>query len=195
MHDWTATAIGTVGVALLLLAFLLNLAKKLRADTHSYLLMNLAGATLAGLSSYLIRFWPFVVLEGVWALVAAVGLARLARGHEDGGRGREAAEEPAAEDEQVDDVVVTVDGLVVELPITDALDLHPFPPQRNRGRRARLPGGSDREGPPRGADHPRSRHRHAARDRAQGALARPARGRRSPTRQPTVEAGERRWWS
>lgn len=80
MHDWTATAIGTVGVALLLLAFLLNLARKLRADTHSYLLMNLMGAALAGFSSYLIRFWPFVVLEGVWALVAAVGLARLARG-------------------------------------------------------------------------------------------------------------------
>lgn len=119
MHDWTATAIGTVGVALLLLAFLLNLARKLRADTHSYLLMNLMGAALAGFSSYLIRFWPFVVLEGVWALVAAVGLARLAR-RSDAGRGRE-AEEHEEEGEQVDD-------LVVDLPITDALDLHAFRP-------------------------------------------------------------------
>jgi hypothetical protein len=34
------------------------------------------GAALACYSSYLIDFLPFVVLEGVWAIAAAVALAR-----------------------------------------------------------------------------------------------------------------------
>lgn len=71
-----ATAIGTVGVALLLVAFLLNLLKLLRPDGYPYVLLNLAGAGLACWSSFLIRFMPFVVLEAVWAAVAAVMLVR-----------------------------------------------------------------------------------------------------------------------
>lgn len=74
-EDW----IGFVGVALLLLAFLANLLGFLRADGRPYLFLNLLGAGLAGVSAALIPFWPFVVLEGVWALVAAVGLFRPRR--------------------------------------------------------------------------------------------------------------------
>ena len=72
-----AEAIGTVGVTLLLIAFFMNLAGKLRADTYIYVVLNLVGAGLSCLSSFLIDFFPFVVLEGTWALVAAWGLARL----------------------------------------------------------------------------------------------------------------------
>lgn len=71
-----ATLIGTIGVALLLVAFLLNLLKLLRADDYPYMLLNLTGAGLACWSSVMIRFTPFVVLEGAWAAVAAVMLAR-----------------------------------------------------------------------------------------------------------------------
>lgn len=60
--------IGTIGVSLLLVAFALNLAKKLESSSRIYLLMNIAGAGLACLSSWLITFWPFVVLEGVWTI-------------------------------------------------------------------------------------------------------------------------------
>jgi ABC-type Fe3+-siderophore transport system permease subunit len=74
-----STAIGTAGVALLLLAFLLQLLGRLRAEDPAYLGLNLAGAALAALASWLIRFLPFVVLEGTWALVAAAGLVRVAR--------------------------------------------------------------------------------------------------------------------
>ena len=75
-----ATAIGSLGVALLLLAFLLNIFKLLRSDGLVYLGLNLIGAVVACYSSYLIDFMPFVVLEAVWAAVAAVGLFRtLAR--------------------------------------------------------------------------------------------------------------------
>jgi hypothetical protein len=69
--------IGFAGVALLLLAFLLNLLKVLRADSTTYLGLNFLGAGLSCFSSWLIDFMPFVLLEGVWAFVAAIGLIRL----------------------------------------------------------------------------------------------------------------------
>ena len=68
--------IGTLGVSLLLIAFGLNLAKKLGPQSPAYLWLNILGAALAGLSSYLINFWPFVVLEGVWTISSIVVLIR-----------------------------------------------------------------------------------------------------------------------
>jgi hypothetical protein len=41
-----------------------------------YLALNLVGAALTCLSSYLIDFMPFVLLEGTWAMVAAIALGR-----------------------------------------------------------------------------------------------------------------------
>ena len=75
----SAAVIGSTGVALLLMAFFLNLIKALRSDGWLYLFMNLIGATLSCYSSYLIRFPPFVVLEGTWAAVAVIGIARKLR--------------------------------------------------------------------------------------------------------------------
>jgi hypothetical protein len=66
--------IGTLGVSLLLIAFALNLANRLSSSSPAYLLLNIIGAVLAGVSSYIIRFWPFVVLEGVWTLSSIVML-------------------------------------------------------------------------------------------------------------------------
>ncbi len=71
-----ATLIGSLGVALLLLAFLLNVFRLLRVEGYPYIVLNLAGASLACYSSYLIDFMPFVVLEGTWAVVAGVALVR-----------------------------------------------------------------------------------------------------------------------
>jgi hypothetical protein len=68
--------LGTAGVALLLAAFLANVAGWLRVESRAYQSLNLAGAALACVASYLIAFWPFVVLEAVWALVAAFALIR-----------------------------------------------------------------------------------------------------------------------
>lgn len=74
-----ATLIGSIGVSLLLLAYFLNLSRHLPAERPAYLVLNLVGAALAGLSSWLIDFMPFVLLEGTWALVSLVQLARTAR--------------------------------------------------------------------------------------------------------------------
>jgi len=70
------TLIGSIGVTILLIAFALNLLRVLNANSPAYLSMNLVGSVLAGISSYQIGFIPFVVLEGVWALVAGAALAR-----------------------------------------------------------------------------------------------------------------------
>lgn len=70
MNDW----IGFIGVAVLLLAFLLNLLKKISSNSLTYILMNIVGAGLACLASLLINYIPFVVLEGVWTLVSVVAL-------------------------------------------------------------------------------------------------------------------------
>ena len=73
-----ANLIGTIGVALLLAAFLLNLLKRMSAHGYAYSALNLVGAGLACYSSYLIDFIPFVVLEGVWTIAAAFALGRKA---------------------------------------------------------------------------------------------------------------------
>ena len=68
--------IGSAGVALLLVAFFLNLFGRLRQDSVAYALLNMVGAGLSCYASFLIGFVPFVVLEGTWCLVAAAGLVR-----------------------------------------------------------------------------------------------------------------------
>ncbi len=74
-----ATLIGSAGVSLLLVAFLLQLVGAIRADDGwAYLALNLTGAALACYSSWLIRFMPFVILEGAWSAVALFGLLRKA---------------------------------------------------------------------------------------------------------------------
>jgi hypothetical protein len=74
-----ADLLGSVGVALLLLAFALNAAGRLGADARAYHALNLVGAALAGAASWWIGFLPFVVLEGIWAAVAFVALVRPRR--------------------------------------------------------------------------------------------------------------------
>ena len=70
------TMIGSVGVTLLLLAFLANLAGRLEARSKLYQGLNAVGAGLAAYASYGIGFMPFVVLEGTWCAVAIVALLR-----------------------------------------------------------------------------------------------------------------------
>jgi len=70
----TADLIATLGVSLLLLAFLLQAAKIIKSESLTYGLLNLFGAGISGYASWLIGFVPFVVLESAWALVALFSL-------------------------------------------------------------------------------------------------------------------------
>jgi hypothetical protein len=71
-----ATLIGSLGVALLLLAFFLNLFKFIAQDGFAYIGMNVTGAALACWSSWIIAFMPFVILEAVWCAVAFAALVK-----------------------------------------------------------------------------------------------------------------------
>ena len=68
--------INSLGVSLILVAFLLLTLKKVDPQSKVYHLLNLAGAGLACYGSVLINAIPFVVLEGIWCLVALYGLLR-----------------------------------------------------------------------------------------------------------------------
>ena len=74
MH--TSDIIGSAGVALLLIAYFMNLFKILGQESKAYGILNVAGAGLACYTSVRIGFIPFVVLEGMWALVALIGMLR-----------------------------------------------------------------------------------------------------------------------
>jgi hypothetical protein len=79
----TSDIIATVGVIILLIAFFLNLRGRLSANSKAYTFMNFIGAALCGFSSFLIKFYPFVILESIWATVALVSLFKVSRGTPD----------------------------------------------------------------------------------------------------------------
>ncbi len=70
----SSMVIGSLGVGLLLLAFALNLIKKLSQTSRLYLIMNVIGALLAAWYAYDGQVIPFVILEMVWAITALVRL-------------------------------------------------------------------------------------------------------------------------
>ena len=69
--------IGSAGVGLLLIAFILNLLRILPERSAAYLLMNVIGAALAAWYAIDGKVYPFVILESVWALTALVRLLLL----------------------------------------------------------------------------------------------------------------------
>ena len=68
--------VGSLGVTILLVAFFLNMLKVIKTDSLFYSLLNFVGAGLACYSSWLIRFYPFVVLEGTWSIISLVALVK-----------------------------------------------------------------------------------------------------------------------
>jgi len=72
----TTDIIGTAGVGLLLLAYLLLMKKVLNRNDNIYILMNLLGASIACYASVMIDYVPFIILEAFWALIALVALLR-----------------------------------------------------------------------------------------------------------------------
>jgi membrane associated rhomboid family serine protease len=71
--------VGSIGVAILLLAFGLNITGQLGSHSHVYLSLNFLGAALACVASILISYVPFVILEGAWSAVAAGTLLQTYR--------------------------------------------------------------------------------------------------------------------
>ena len=68
--------IGSIGVAILLVAFFMNSFGMLASDSHAYQTMNAVGAAVSCYASYLIGFAPFVVLEAIWCAAAIAAMLR-----------------------------------------------------------------------------------------------------------------------
>lgn len=75
----TTDIVGSAGVFLLLVAFFLNLMKKLPTESRLYSLLNVVGGALACTASIMLHYIPFVVLEVAWTVVAMGGLFRHAK--------------------------------------------------------------------------------------------------------------------
>ena len=63
-----------VGALLILAGFILSQANLLDAKSISYQILNLAGAAILTVLAFQAQRWGFVLLEGVWAVVALAGL-------------------------------------------------------------------------------------------------------------------------
>lgn len=71
------TIIGIIGLFLLLLAFILNLLKKINQNSKIYNLINFIGASLLTYYSYILNNAIFFILEFVWVIFALYFLIKL----------------------------------------------------------------------------------------------------------------------
>jgi hypothetical protein len=69
-----------VGALLILAAFILAQLGRLNPHSRSYLVANLAGSAILSVDAWIGEEWGFFLLESVWALVSAYGLAQVLRG-------------------------------------------------------------------------------------------------------------------
>jgi hypothetical protein len=68
-----------LGALLILAAFALSQWRLLDAQSLRYLVPNLVGSAVLAADAYVGRQWGFLLLEGAWAVVSAVGVAGAAR--------------------------------------------------------------------------------------------------------------------
>ena len=68
--------LGAIGVGIILLAYFLSIFSWIKKEGILFYLMNIIGASIACITSYLINYMPFVILEGSWVIVSIVGLLK-----------------------------------------------------------------------------------------------------------------------
>lgn len=68
------------GALLILTAFVLSQMDRLDGSSYPYLLLNLIGGAILTVLAFQGQRWGFVLLEGVWTLVAIGGIIMRLRG-------------------------------------------------------------------------------------------------------------------
>ncbi|MDP3640245.1 MAG: hypothetical protein Q8R53_03520 [Nanoarchaeota archaeon] len=78
-----ALVIGLLGMACILAGFLLDeFTKQFNRNNLGYNALNFLGAVLLGAYAFSLRAWPFLALNGVWAVAAAWRFAAIVRRRE-----------------------------------------------------------------------------------------------------------------
>ena len=68
-----------IGSLFILAAFILLQTKRVKATSTPYLWANFIGAGILAVTALMTWQWGFIILEGVWAIVALLGLLRKRR--------------------------------------------------------------------------------------------------------------------
>ncbi len=76
--DW----LGFIGVFQILLAYILNVIGKMEKSDLTFILLNLVGAGMACLASIFMKYFPFILLEGVWTIVSLISLTKYKKWQE-----------------------------------------------------------------------------------------------------------------
>jgi hypothetical protein len=71
--------IGFIGVAILLIAFFLNVSNVIKSDGFLYLFLNFIGAGISCAASIMLKYIPFVIMEASWTIVSLVGIVNYYR--------------------------------------------------------------------------------------------------------------------
>jgi len=69
--------IGTTGMLFLLVAFVLNLLKKIMQDSALYNILNIIGGGFLTYYAYSLNSIPFLILEAIWTLFAVYKLITI----------------------------------------------------------------------------------------------------------------------
>jgi hypothetical protein len=72
--DIVVTLLGSIGAAMILYCFVVNLTKRLAADSRTYLTTNLVGGILVALNCLWFAAYPAFVINVVWAGASIWGL-------------------------------------------------------------------------------------------------------------------------
>ena len=72
----TSDIVASIGVIILLAAFLLNLYKVLPVTSKLYGTLNFVGAAICCFGAWMVNFYPFVILEGAWSVFGLLSLLK-----------------------------------------------------------------------------------------------------------------------
>ena len=76
-------AVSLAGAALILLPFAASQLGRMAVQSRGYQAMNLVGSAALAAVAVVERQYGFIVLEGVWAAMSAIGLLRVIRAASD----------------------------------------------------------------------------------------------------------------